>query len=166
MCCRGGPRRISVGVWFDYNIVLYEFGQTGLSKQCRPGSDTTEHGVWSGSTLFATHPAILHTFTGIKMDLLKRGIRKSVRNLSDLSKVTHENEILSRSGVWLNHQTPSKSAPVLWGWYRNHNLALLKSTANIYFRGKVRKNLIFLGWKKKSLNIGTPLIMVFVIKFE
>ena len=32
----------------------------------------------SGSTLFATHPAILHTFLGSKMDL-KRSIRKRVR---------------------------------------------------------------------------------------
>ena len=29
-----------------------------------PHSDTTECSIWSGSTLFATHPAILHTFTG------------------------------------------------------------------------------------------------------
>ena len=31
------------------------FGQTGLSKQCRPRSDAAECGIWSGSILFATH---------------------------------------------------------------------------------------------------------------
>ena len=38
-------------------ITLLE--QTSLRKQCRPRSDATERGVWSGSTLFATRPAIL-----------------------------------------------------------------------------------------------------------
>ena len=33
----------------------------GLSKQCRSWSDATERGVWSGSALFATHPAVLDT---------------------------------------------------------------------------------------------------------
>ena len=45
-----------------YFVVLpylpYIFGQTGLSKQYRPRWDATERGVSSGSTLFATHPAI------------------------------------------------------------------------------------------------------------
>ena len=36
--------------------ILYLFRQTVLSKQCRPWSDATECGIWSGSTLFATHP--------------------------------------------------------------------------------------------------------------
>ena len=36
----------------------YVFGQTGLSKQFRPRWDAAERGVSSGSTLFATHPAI------------------------------------------------------------------------------------------------------------
>ena len=40
-----------------------------LSKQCRPRSDAAERGVWSGSRLFATHSAILHTLTGSKMDV-------------------------------------------------------------------------------------------------
>ena len=35
--------------------------------------DAAERGIWS-----ATHPAILHTFTGSKMDSLKRSFRKSV----------------------------------------------------------------------------------------
>ena len=45
---------------------LYVFGKTGLSKQCRPRSDSSERGVWSGSTPFATPPAILYTFIGWK----------------------------------------------------------------------------------------------------
>ena len=43
-------------------FLLYVFGKTDVSKQCRPWSDAAECGVWSGSTLFATHPAILHIF--------------------------------------------------------------------------------------------------------
>ena len=35
------------------------FRQTCQSKQCRPWSDATFCGIWSGSTLFATHPAVL-----------------------------------------------------------------------------------------------------------
>ena len=31
------------------------------SKQCRPKCDAAKHGISSGSTLFATHPAILDT---------------------------------------------------------------------------------------------------------
>ena len=89
--------------------LLYVVGQTGLRKQCRPRSDAAERGVWSGSTLFATQPAILHTFTGSKMDFLKRSIRKSVPNLSK-SKIPHENETESR-GVQMNHRTPSEFAP-------------------------------------------------------
>ena len=50
--------------------LLYVLGQIGLSKQCRPGSDAIERGIWSGSTLFAIHSAILHTCTGNKMDVL------------------------------------------------------------------------------------------------
>ena len=38
----------------------------------QPRSDVTQPAVWSESTLFATHPAILHTFTGSKMNFLKR----------------------------------------------------------------------------------------------
>ena len=36
----------------------YVFGQTGLSKQYRPRWDAAKRGVSSGSTLFATHPAV------------------------------------------------------------------------------------------------------------
>ena len=73
---RGESRRISEG--FDFIILpylLYVFRQTSLSKQCRTRSDAAERGVWSRSTLFATHPANLYmyTFTGNKMDL-KRNI--------------------------------------------------------------------------------------------
>ena len=38
--------------------LLYVFGQTGLSTQCRHRWDAAECGISSGSTLFATHPAI------------------------------------------------------------------------------------------------------------
>ena len=38
--------------------LLSVFVQTGLSKQSRLRSDTPECVIWSGSTLFATHPAI------------------------------------------------------------------------------------------------------------
>ena len=38
---------------------LKVLGQIGLCKQCRPRSDAAERGVWSGSTLFAIHTAIL-----------------------------------------------------------------------------------------------------------
>ena len=34
----------------------YVLGLAGLCKQCRPRPDTTERGVWSGSTQFVTHP--------------------------------------------------------------------------------------------------------------
>ena len=64
---RGGSRGMSEGVRFSHITVLYIFGQTGLSKQCRPRSDAAKRGVWSGSTLLATHPAILYTFTGSKL---------------------------------------------------------------------------------------------------
>ena len=47
----------------------YLFGQTGLSKQCRPGWDAAERGVSSGSTLFATQ--FLDTTLGSKLYLFK-----------------------------------------------------------------------------------------------
>ena len=47
--------------------LLYVFGQTAFSKQCRPWSDAAECSVWSGSTLFATHSEILHTLIDSKM---------------------------------------------------------------------------------------------------
>ena len=43
--------------------LLYIIGKTGLNKQQRPRSDATERNIWSGNTLFATHPKILHTLT-------------------------------------------------------------------------------------------------------
>ena len=106
---------------FDLIILpylLYVFGQTGLSKQCRPRSDATERGVWSGSTLFAIHPAIMHTFSGSKMDLLKRSTGENVPNLSNVSKIPHENEILVQSGVRLTPPNLSESAPVLPYWIK------------------------------------------------
>ena len=36
----------------------YIWTYLGLSKQCRSWSDAAERGVWSGSPLFATHPAV------------------------------------------------------------------------------------------------------------
>ena len=67
MMFRGGSRMISEGVRFNQITVLYK--KTGLSKQYRPRL------VQSGSTLFATHPAILYTFIESKIDLLKRSVR-------------------------------------------------------------------------------------------
>ena len=61
---------------FDYNklpYLPYVFIQRGLRKHCRPRSNAASHGL--GSKLFAIHPAILYTYTGSKMDLLKRSIR-------------------------------------------------------------------------------------------
>ena len=39
-----------------------------LSSQCRPRSDAAELGIWSWSTLFATHPADWDAFSGINVD--------------------------------------------------------------------------------------------------
>ena len=105
-------RRTSEG--FDLIILsylLYVFGKTGLAKQCRSRSDATERGVWSGSTLFCTHQTILHTFTGSKVDLLKRSLRKNVLSLSNSSKISHEKEILSQWGFERIPLTPSEFAP-------------------------------------------------------
>ena len=94
---------------FDLNIVPYllcVFGQTGMSKRCRSRSDAAERGVWSGSTLFATHPAILHTFLGSEMDLLTRSTRKSVPNLSNVSYISYENKFFSQTEARLNPPPP------------------------------------------------------------
>ena len=54
--------------------------QTGQSKQCRPWSDAALRGVWSGSTLFATHRAmVLNTRTGSKMDFKFAKYGKEIR---------------------------------------------------------------------------------------
>ena len=91
---RGGSRSISEGAGDRFNhITVFTLRiRTGLSKQCKPRSDAAERGAWSESTLFGTHPVILHIFTGSKQDLLKRRIWKSVPNLSNLSKISHEKE--------------------------------------------------------------------------
>ena len=68
---------------FDFIMLpylFYVFGQTGLSKQCCSRSDAADCGVWSG---FATHPAILHTFTSSKMDL-ERCTRKNVQKFNKM----------------------------------------------------------------------------------
>ena len=57
--------------------LLYVFGQTGLSNSV--DSDQTPRNAASDQSLLClppTHLAILHTFTGSKMDLLKRSIRR------------------------------------------------------------------------------------------
>ena len=111
------PGGLLRGLQFNTLLTLYVFGQTTLGKQYRPRSDAAECGVWSGSTLFATHPAISHIFTGSKMDLLKRSTRKSVQNLSNLYKISHKSETLSQrasgGGDQLNPapRIPSESAP-------------------------------------------------------
>ena len=112
--------------WFlrGYDLIklpylLYVFGKTGLSKQCRSRSDATECGTWSGSTLFATHQTILHTFIGSKSNLLNSSIRGIwIFRVNTVSQISHENEILSQrvgvavggwgEGIWLN---PTESAP-------------------------------------------------------
>ena len=61
---------ISEGVGVDLiklPYLLYVFGQIDINKQGRPRSDAAEHGVCSGSTLLATHSAILYTLTGSKL---------------------------------------------------------------------------------------------------
>ena len=74
----GGGCRIILRV-FELIIVpylLYVIGQIGLSKQCRPKSGAVERGVWSGSTLFATHTAEFHwnpfRWSGRELDSLQR----------------------------------------------------------------------------------------------
>ena len=49
------------------------FGQTGLSKTCRPSSATEERCGWSASAVFATHPAVFKHINELicKMDLFK-----------------------------------------------------------------------------------------------
>ena len=112
---RADPGRFMRGLdLIKFPYFLYVFGQTGLSKQCWPRSDAAERGVWSGSTLFATHPTILHTFAGRKIDLLKRNIMLKgqevwifrvntvYQNLSKVSKISYEKEILGQKGLRLN----------------------------------------------------------------
>ena len=65
--------RLTWPIWCLYLVIRlipylpYVFGQTGLSKQYRPRWDAAEHGVSSGSTLFATHPAVLDTTSGSEL---------------------------------------------------------------------------------------------------
>ena len=46
-----GQQKYSHAAWLGYTLTLSV--QIGMSKQCRPWSDSTERGVWSGSILFA-----------------------------------------------------------------------------------------------------------------
>ena len=81
--------------WFlrGFDLIIlpylpYVLGQTGLYKQCRPRSDAAECSIWSGTTLFVTHPAISHAVIDSKMDVLKRRIMKSVPYLSNFLKIS------------------------------------------------------------------------------
>ena len=57
--CRGLFRKISTGVDFIKLLYLvYVFGKTDQDKQCQLRSDAAERGIWSGSTLFATHSGL------------------------------------------------------------------------------------------------------------
>ena len=47
------------------------------------------------------------------MDLLKRSIGKSVPNSSNLSKISHENEILSQRWFHPRPRNPSESVPIM-----------------------------------------------------
>ena len=49
----------------------YYIYSDSLSKQCRPWSDAAFCGIWSGSTLFAIHQAVLDLSIISKMDLFK-----------------------------------------------------------------------------------------------
>ena len=44
-----------------HTFTLSTVGQTGLREQTGPRSDAALCGICSGSTLFATHPAVLDT---------------------------------------------------------------------------------------------------------
>ena len=48
----------------QFTDLPYVFRQIGLSKQCRPRWDAAVHNISSGSTLFATYPAIFRHNTG------------------------------------------------------------------------------------------------------
>ena len=99
------------GVRFNHiTVLILRIRTESLRKQWRLRSDTEERGVWSGFTLSVTHQAILHTFTGSKKDLLKRSIRKSVTNLSNLIKKSYK--ILSQRGARLNQRITCESAPI------------------------------------------------------
>ena len=48
-------RNLSDTEW-QTTILTLSIWINGLSKQCRPRSDAADCSIWSGSTLFATHP--------------------------------------------------------------------------------------------------------------
>ena len=78
------------------SYLLYIFGKTGLKKQCRPRSDTTHRAIW-------------HTFTGSKMDLLKKkSIRKSVLILSNYPKFSMRG---FKEGFSRTPRAPTEPAP-------------------------------------------------------
>ena len=61
------------------------------------------------------YPAILHTFKDSKMDVEEK-YKECVPNLSNLSKISHENEILSQRAVGLSPWTLSEFALVCSVW--------------------------------------------------
>ena len=64
----------ALGVNYKQNKLLYlpyrVFGNK-TEQTVKTRSDATEHGIWSGSTLSATHSPFSDTFIGSKMDLFK-----------------------------------------------------------------------------------------------
>ena len=55
------------GVRFDQITVLtLRIRKNKPEQTVYTHTNALERGIWSGSTLIATHPAILHTFTGVK----------------------------------------------------------------------------------------------------
>ena len=48
-------------VYLNRYVFVRVLGQRGLSKPSLPRSDAAERGIRSGSTLFATHPALFKT---------------------------------------------------------------------------------------------------------
>ena len=75
-------------------LLFYSDGQAranSVDPDQTPQNAASDQGLhcWPLTQQFYTH-------SGSKMDLLKRSTRKGVPILSDLSKISHENEILSQ----------------------------------------------------------------------
>ena len=64
--------------WFLDKITVLTRIRINKPLQTDPAEERT---VWSGSTLFATYWAILHTLTGSKIDLLKKNIKSKGLNI-------------------------------------------------------------------------------------
>ena len=63
----GGSHQLCYFSTFAKLIIFYQsFGtDRSQSKHCRPRSDATECGIWSGPTLLATHPAVCRRINGL-----------------------------------------------------------------------------------------------------